>query len=163
MRRLAPYLLAAVSLTTTDAAQADSVRSRGGASIEQQVGVDLQGAMAVQSLRASNNFDLSRSATSPSSGLAAASVKPASLTLSGGAGDAVSLDYPRALDLAREGGIETLQLRMSQGDGFAGPGVTILSLDGGLSFRVGGGVEAPVNPIVPGNYRGLLVIVAQWN
>lgn len=137
-------------------ARADVGRTRGSAQVEQQVGVNLDGPVFLHNLNTSTP-----ARTGPASVLAVTSASPASLTVRGGALDAISLSVPALLDLGRAGGLETLQMRL--GSGTLGDGATLLSSSGGVSLRLVGDVKAPVNPVVPGDYRGLLVIVAQWN
>jgi hypothetical protein len=132
------------------------LRTQASAQIDQQVGVNLQGDIALRALQSGVS-----GAPAPGPVLAVTGASPASLTATGTAAAAISFSIPELLDLDREGGLETLQLRLN---GNGGPdGQTLLSSSGGMSLRLVGDVEAPVNPVVPGDYRGLLVIIAQWN
>ena len=156
MRRAVSVMLCAAALLAPATASAETRRTRASIEIEQQAGVDLDGAVALRAVQHSPG-----GGAGPASVLAATSPTPANLLVTGGAADAISISVPELLDLDREGGLETLQLRLN-GEG-AAEGSTLLSSSGGVSVRLAGGVEAPVNPVVPGDYRGLLVIVAQWN
>jgi hypothetical protein len=138
-------------------AHAETQRTTATAQIEQQGGIGFSGNVALQTA------GLSMTGSQPGGNvLAATSPSPALVTVSGLPGSSVSLSTPDALALSREGGLESLQLKLGQAlEG--GGGATLLSTSGGVSLGVVGSVEDPGIPIVPGDYRGLLIIIAQWN
>jgi hypothetical protein len=87
----------------------------------------------------------------------------ASVTLTGT--DAVSLAVPDSFDLTREGGVETLKvLLMSNGNYTTLDRLQSLLTDGdALSIDLSGAIRVDASRLAPGEYRGLLVVVAQYN
>jgi hypothetical protein len=97
------------------------------------------------------------------------------------AGNALSVAVPASIDVTRDGGVETISVRtvastgsllgadsgpvtgVLSGGAFTGP-VTVTGVldDGILSFSVGGAVTL-ADSLVPGNYQGVLTVVAQYN
>ena len=106
----------------------------------------------------------------------------ANVVLGGVAGAAVSVSVPAQINVTRNGGGETVTIRtvgtVSNLADTAGPvavtgiaaggllntPVTVVgTLDGGvLSFSIGGAVTV-ANTLVPGDYHGVLTVVAQYN
>jgi hypothetical protein len=107
----------------------------------------------------------------------------ANVQLGGAVGDVVSVSVPTSITVVRDGGGETVTIRtvgavsnvnnaagavpvtgaVSGGLFGAGP-VTVIGLQdsGVLSFSVGGQVTV-ANNLVPGDYHGVLTVVAQYN
>jgi len=84
------------------------------------------------------------------------------LTMTGA--DAVSLAIPQFFDLVREGGIETLTVVTTADGGYAVSGLRGMTMSAGtLSIDVGGSIKVNADQLAPGEYRGLLVVVAQYN
>ena len=78
--------------------------------------------------------------------------------------DAVSLAVPQFFDLTREGGMETLTVVTTAGGGYAIAGLQGMAMrSGALSIYVGGTIRVRADQLAPGEYRGLLVVVAQYN
>ena len=105
----------------------------------------------------------------------------ANVVLRGAAGDTVSLSIPSIITVVRDGGIDTVTVRtvgpvgnvnlpgagsvtgVAAGGLFSTPVTVIGNLDGGiLSFTVGGQVMV-ANNLVPGEYRGVLTVIASYN
>lgn len=112
---------------------------------------------------APNGAALLQSATSSLSTLVPTPAR-ASFVVAGDAGQSISVTVPGAIDLAREGGIETAVLTTtdSLGDGpqFLGGN---FAQGGTLSFNVGGQVTLAGNNVVAGTYNGVLAVIAQYN
>ena len=104
----------------------------------------------------------------------------ANVVLTGG--QTASVSVPATFDVTRVGGVETITVRtvgsatsvtslngatqitgVANGGFFNNPVTVVGSLDGGvLSFSVGGAVTV-ANNLVPGEYQGVLTVVAQYN
>jgi hypothetical protein len=95
-----------------------------------------------------------------STGLSASVAK---VTVTGGAGDAVSLAVSPTLDATRTGTQEKLLVRTFGGSAdsivLGGP----LRANGALSVDVGGRVALAGRSVSPGSYQGLLMVIAQYN
>ena len=99
-----------------------------------------------------------------SSGFSALSnVSVAKVTVTGGAGDAVSLAVSPTLDATRTGTQEKLLVRTFGGSSdsivLGGP----LRANGALRVDVGGRVALAGRNLSPGSYQGLLMVIAQYN
>lgn len=88
----------------------------------------------------------------------------ATFVVAGDAGQSISVTVPDAVDLTREGGIETAVLTTedSLGDGpqFLGGD---FATSGTLSFDVGGQVMLASANVAPGTYNGVIAVIAQYN
>lgn len=99
----------------------------------------------------------------------AAPLSNATLTISGQAGDAVSMAVPESFTVVRAGGTEALTVKTNTNAefGLSSDGVVLAgSLMGGntMSVNVGGAISlASAEPLAPGAYEGLLVVVVQYN
>ena len=134
-------------------AGAGTVTTGGSAQIGQRVSVDMNNDVSFRTL------DVQAAAITPSIGTAPID---ASLRVTAQQGDSLSLAVPAEIDLTRDGGAEfvTIATRDLEGDDFDRPAVLTL---GTMNFRIGGDVEVAVNQIVPGRYRGVLLITVQFN
>jgi hypothetical protein len=107
-------------------------------------------------------------ATSTTTGAGAVPLSNATLTIYGQSGGAVSMAVPQTFQVTRTGGAETLTVKTNTNSeyGVGGNGVV---LGGGqnadtMSVNVGGSLSLASNdPLVPGSYDGLLVVVVQYN
>jgi hypothetical protein len=106
----------------------------------------------------------------------------ANIVLGGAAGQAVSLSVPASFTVIRDGGVETITVRtvgavtnVTGADGgaqvtgvvaggvFSSPVTVTGTLDSGvLSFSVGG-IVTVANNLAPGEYHGVLTVIAQYN
>jgi hypothetical protein len=108
----------------------------------------------------------------------------ANITLGGAGGSAVSLSVPASFSVTRDGGLETITVRtvgpvtnvaavpgvgptqvtgVVAGGIFSAPVTVSGTLDSGvLSFSVGG-VVTVANNLTPGEYHGVLTVIAQYN
>ena len=97
-------------------------------------------------------------------------------------GQTASVSVPATFDVTRVGGVETITVRtvgtatnvtsvtgasqvigVANGGVFTNPVTVVGNLDNGvLSFSVGGAVTV-ANNIVPGEYQGVLTVIAQYN
>lgn len=95
-------------------------------------------------------------------GGATGSASSANVTLLGASGDTVSLAVPQTFDVTRAGGPESYVVTTF---GVAGTSVIGggLRANGALSVDVSGRVALAGKSEVPGAYRGLLVVIAQYN
>lgn len=88
----------------------------------------------------------------------------ATFVVAGDAGQSISVTVPDAVDLTREGGVETAVLTTedSLGDGpqFLGGD---FATTGTLSFNVGGQVTLASATVAPGTYNGIIAVIAQYN
>jgi hypothetical protein len=106
----------------------------------------------------------------------------ANVVVGGAVGDTVSVSVPASISVLRDGGLETVVVRtvgaptnvinaggattvagIVSGGPFSTPVTVTGVLDAGmLSFSVGGQVTV-ANNLVPGDYHGVLTVVAQYN
>ena len=130
-----------------------SAPTSGRTEVTQRVSVDMGKDVAFRTL------DVQASALAP---FTVTAPLDANLKVTGQQGDSLSVAVPPAIDLSRDGGAEFVTLNTRQLDGvdLARPAVMTL---GTMSFRIGGDVEVAVNQIVPGQYRGVLLITVQFN
>jgi hypothetical protein len=98
-------------------------------------------------------------------------------------GSALSVSVPATVDVVQTGGVNTITVStvspvgaapglgagagvvpgVVTGSMFSGPVAVVGTLNGGvLSFSVGGAVTAG-NNLVPGNYKGVLTVIASYN
>ena len=91
----------------------------------------------------------------------------ATLTIYGQSGDAVSMAVPESFKVIRTGGTETLTVKTNTNAEYnlAGNGVVLGGVNADtMSVNVGGSLSlASADPLVPGPYEGLLVVVVQYN
>ena len=86
------------------------------------------------------------------------------ITVLGSGGDAVSLAVPEAIDMTKSDGEQTLTVVTNADGSYAVPILQgTLSSDGVLSVDVGGTLQVAADKLQPGEYRGVLVVVAQYN
>jgi len=85
------------------------------------------------------------------------------ITVLGQGGDAVSLAVPDAINMTKSDG-QTLTVVTNADGSYAVPIMQgVLSPDGVLSVNVGGTLQIASQPLQAGQYRGVLVVVAQYN
>ena len=89
----------------------------------------------------------------------------ANVVLTGG--QTASVSVPATFDVTRVGGDETAgtdrQHAVAHGGLFNNPVTVVGNLDNGvLSFSIGGAVTV-ANNLVPGEYQGVLTVIAQYN
>ena len=83
-------------------------------------------------------------------------------------GQTASISVPATLDVTRVGGTESITVRTIMPDGSLGPiiqqPVAVVGTldDGELSFSVGGAVTVQ-NDLKPGEYEGVLTVIAQFD
>ena len=96
--------------------------------------------------------------------LTTASSSTANLSVVGDA-SAVSISVPEAVDVLQTGGEESLTVVTAMdGDQATVTGFTSLISPGEiLSVDIGGEISVRPEDLAPGEYRGLLVVVAQYN
>ena len=83
----------------------------------------------------------------------------ASVDLTGEKDDIVSLNIPQALQLAGASGSDRVRLGLRHD---LANGALVMA-SGEMRLHVVGTVEADINQTAPGLYRGVLVIIAQFN
>jgi hypothetical protein len=138
---------------------------------------------APAALTVTQNLNFSVTPTSVNTGLtvssATASGVNANFALTGG--QTASVSVPATFDVTRVGGTETVTVRtiapasnittstggqvagVASGSLFSSPVTVVGTLDSGmLSFSVGGAVTV-ANNLTPGQYQGVLTVVAQYN
>ena len=101
-------------------------------------------------------------ASTVGSGASAGSASSANVTVLGASGDTVSMAVPTTFDVTRAGGPEAFVVTTFGvgGSSILGGG---LRANGALSVDVSGRVALAGRSEVPGAYRGLLVVIAQYN
>lgn len=154
MRRLS-ILAAAFSLTLASAAAAqESATTSGTALIEERGGIEATGEVIFQDLLITPDIEL---VTATSTGEASVSMI--------GEDAMVSLAIPDTFEMSLAGGEDILTvLTAVNGDQVGVLGMQSLVSPGGtLSVDVGGAISARPEDLAPGEYRGLLVVVAQYN
>lgn len=156
MRRI-PTLAAMLSLALASAAAAqETAATTGKVTVVERGGIEATGEVVFQDLLLSPDMPLGpRITTTSTSG--------ASVSMSDGV--AVSLDIPESFDLALANGEWTLTVTTAVNGGQVGVlGMQSLVSPGGtLSVDVSGEISARPQDLAPGEYRGLLVVVAQYN
>lgn len=155
--RLATFALAvafALSLASGAAAQAASASTSGTSIVLGRSGIDAAGEIIFQDIAILQGPPI----VGPVGNAASANV-----TVFGA--DAVSLAVPESLNVTRLGGPETLTIMTTAGGDYAALGSLqgLLSRDETFSLDVGGSIQVRPEDLAPGEYRGLLVVVAQYN
>lgn len=146
--------VAFATLTVSGAlAQTTSATTNTSAHINDAAGIELTGQVIFQDI-VINQITLGPAITSDAS---------ANVTVLGN--DAVSLAVPESFELTRTGGVETLTVRTSSSGDYTAidPLQGMLASGEALSIDVGGTIRVSANQLAPGEYRGLLVVVAQYN
>jgi hypothetical protein len=141
---------------------------------------------APASITVVDNLNFNLSPQSLSSGLtitsSAANGVNANVLLGGAAGTAVSVSVPASFEVVNNAGGQTITVRtvgtvplvntaagvtpvngIATGSLFSGPVQVVGALDNGmLSFSIGGAVTV-ANNLAPGEYHGVLTVIAQYN
>jgi len=143
--------------------------------IEQAAGINVTSSLSLPNVTMTGLTTVSVSNVGATSGLngsvmrvVSGPIGNAALTVSGQAGDAVSMAVPESFRVIRTGGTETLTVKTNTNLEYAlGPGgVSVggaLSADT-MSVNVGGALNlAAAGGLTPGAYQGLLLVVVQYN
>jgi len=149
--------LAFATLTMSGAlAQTTSATTNASAHIESSAGIELTGQVIFQDIVISPQITVGPSVFT-------ASDASANVTVLGA--NAVSLAVPESFELTRTGGVETLTVQTSSSGDFTAidPLQGMLAPGEALSIDVGGTIRVSADQLAPGEYRGLLVVVAQYN
>lgn len=132
---------------STDAGASTNVSERGG--------IQTTGQVIFQDIAVVPNVSIAPSIDSTSN---------SQITVLGQGGDAVSLAVPQAIDMTKSGGEQTLTVVTNADGSYAVPIMQgTLSSEGVLSVNVGGTLQVAAGQLQPGEYRGVLVVVAQYN
>jgi hypothetical protein len=132
---------------STDAAAHTDVSERGG--------IQTTGQVIFQDIAVMPNVTIAPSIDSTSN---------SQITVLGQGGDAVSLGVPEAIDMTNASGEQTLTVVTNADGSYAVPMLQgTLSSDGVLSVNVGGTIQVASGQLQPGEYRGVLVVVANYN
>jgi hypothetical protein len=163
-RAVLPTVLAVVVLGYCAQAVASA---RGTAStnahVVERVGIDVVSPLVLPSIRATTVGAGGRGTASGAPG------SNATLTIRGQFGGAVSMSVPESFTVVRTGGTESLTVKTSTNSefGIGDDGVMLggTAMNGDtMSVNVGGALAlASADPLVPGPYEGLLVVVVQYN
>jgi translation initiation factor 2 gamma subunit (eIF-2gamma) len=149
--------VAFATLTVSGAlAQTASATTNAGAHVNDAAGIGLTGQVIFQDIVISPQITVGP-------GINATSDASANVTVLGS--DAVSLAVPETFELTRTGGVETLTVQTSSSGDFTAidPLQGMLAPGEALSIDVGGTIRVSADQLAPGEYRGLLVVVAQYN
>lgn len=158
MARLSILTVAAIlalSLATGAAAQSSTAAARGSIEVLNAIAVRSSGEVIFQDIEITPHMPL---ANVTSTGMT-------NLTILGSGGDAISLAVPQSINaISQETGQSVTIVTNTQGEYAAITNFqTLLSLGGILSVDVGGAIQISSSELAPGEYRGLLVVVAQYN
>ena len=158
---IGPSLCVAALLAWSPAALAGTTataQGSAGAQISDSAGILVTQDLSFQTQLPSGNLQ----STAAAAASTASSASSANVMLTGGAGDTVSLAVPTSFDVTRAGGPESYVVTT-----FGVPGSVLLGgglrENGALSVDVSGRVALAGRSTVPGAYRGLLVVIAQYN
>ena len=125
------------------------------AAISERAGIQTTGQVIFQDIAVVPNVTIAPSIDSTSN---------SQITVLGSGGDAVSLAVPEAIDMTNTNGEQTLTVVTNADGSYAVPIMQgTLSSDGMLSVDVGGTLQVAAEKLQPGEYRGVLVVVAQYN
>ena len=152
-----PILAAAIALGLASAAAAqDGATTTGTAQIEERGGIEATGQVIFE------NLEIPTIAVAPL--ITTTSTSDAHVSMAGD-NAMVSLAIPRSFDLSLEGGEWPLTVHTAvNGHKVGVRGMqSLVSPGGALSVDVGGHIDVRPEDLAPGEYRGLLVIVAQYN
>jgi len=148
---------AGLALAFASAAAAQSSASAGAsAEISEPAGIQATGEVIFQDIQITPQ--VAPPPVVPSSG-------STNVTVLGAGGDAVSLAVPQTFSVVSpESGQSVTVVTTAQGQTAAISGLqSLLSAGGTLSVDVGGAIQIRADQLQPGEYRGLLVVVAQYN
>jgi len=138
-------------------ARADSASTDAGAStdVSERGGIQTTGQVIFQDIAVMPNVSIAPSIDSTSN---------SQITVLGQGGDAVSLAVPQAIDMTNSNGEQSLTVVTNADGSYAVPIMQgTLSSQGVLSVNVGGTLQVAADKLQPGEYRGILVVVAQYN
>jgi len=153
---LARGVLALACLAAAPArAQGASTGAGASTGVTQRGGIQTTGQVIFQDIAVVPNVTIAPSIDSTSN---------SQITVLGQGGDAVSLAVPEAIDMTNSGGEQTLTVVTNADGSYAVPLLQgTLSSQGVLSVNVGGTLQVAADQLAPGQYRGVLVVVAQYN
>jgi len=143
--------------------------------VEQAAGISVTSSLSLPTVTMTGLTTVSVTPAGAAQGLSATTVKVvsgpignAALTVTGEAGDAVSMAVPESFRVIRTGGTETLTVKTNTNMEYAlAPGG--VAVGGALnadtmSIHVGGALSlASAQEPAPGAYQGLLLVVVQYN
>jgi hypothetical protein len=133
----------------------DTATAGAGATLTARAGIQTTGQVIFQDIAVTPSVTVAPSVDSTSN---------SQITVLGQGGDAVSLAVPDAINMARTDGQQTLTVVTNSDGSYAVPLMQgVLSSDGVLSVNVGGTLQTASQQLQPGEYRGVLVVVAQYN
>ena len=169
---LCASLCAFVLLSGASAAHAATAQNQATATIQDSGGILVTQDLTFQAqlpsvLPTASLSSPSLATTTPTT----ASASGANVTVTGNLGDTVSLAVPQTFDVTRAGGPETYVVSTYGVPGssvIGAPSINnvlggVLRANGALSVDVSGRVAMAGRSAVPGAYRGLLVVIAQYN
>jgi hypothetical protein len=143
--------LALATVTTTA-----SVQIQESAGIQVVQGLNLAAQIGTQAAASAGQVGSGIASNLSSSSLA-------KVTLTGGAGDAVSLAVSPTLEATRDSTQQKLVVQTFGGGSSSTVLGGALRADGALSVDVGGRVALAGRSVSPGAYQGLLMVIAQYN
>lgn len=137
-------------------AQASSTQTTGASTqVTERGGIQTTGQVIFQDIAVTPSVTVAPSIDSTSN---------SQITVLGQGGDAVSLAVPDAINMTKTDGAQTLTVVTNSDGSYAVPIMQgVLSADGILSVNVGGTLQIASQQLQPGQYRGVLVVVAQYN
>jgi hypothetical protein len=175
MKRALLLSIAAIGAFGAAAHALASVSATGVASvtIQQAAGINVVSPLVLPTVSTTPVVNTPVSTTAPVTSSASAStagspVSNAALTIYGQSGDAVSMAVPETFKVVRTGGTESLTVKTNTDMEYDVSGNGVI-LGGGatadtMSVNVGGALTlASAEPLVPGPYQGMLVVVVQYN
>jgi hypothetical protein len=157
LRFLSVLTCAAVAVAAPAFAEgsANEAPTTASAEVSERGGIQTTGEVIFQDIAVVPNVTIAPSIDSTSN---------SQITVLGSGGDAVSLAVPEAIDMTNTDGEQTLTVVTNADGSYSVPIMQgTLSSDGVLSVDVGGTLQVAAEKLQPGEYRGVLVVVAQYN
>jgi len=148
-------LLAAAGVQPAFAQASAQTPAGAGTNVTERAGIQTTGQVIFQDIAVTPSLTVAPTIDSTSN---------SQITVLGQGGDAVSLAVPDAINMTKTDGQQTLTVVTNADGSYAVPILPgVLSPDGVLSVNVGGTLQTASQPLQPGQYRGVLVVVAQYN
>jgi hypothetical protein len=155
LRASGAFILAAAAAPPACAQKSATARAGASTKLTERAGIQTTGQVIFQDIAVTPSVTVAPSVDSTSN---------SQITVLGQGGDAVSLAVPDAINMTKTDGQQTLTVVTNSDGSYTVPVMQgVLSPDGVLSVNVGGTLQIASQQLQPGEYRGVLVVVAQYN
>jgi hypothetical protein len=149
------FILAAAAAQPACAQKSATASAGASTKLTERAGIQTTGQVIFQDIAVTPSVTVAPSVDSTSN---------SQITVLGQGGDAVSLAVPDAINMTKTDGQQTLTVVTNSDGSYTVPVMQgVLSPDGILSVNVGGTLQIASQQLQPGEYRGVLVVVAQYN